>query len=129
MTYRHKLAIIALILVVMTAIPVMAADPAATKRVVAQSDDASVLAIEVSVTGRAVHSVMITDASGSIVDVVAPKGWVGITSGERTLFRSDDKPIVSGEKVVFTVLTTNASAPLDVSYRGAKTPIGGKQSI
>ncbi|MEJ2721957.1 MAG: hypothetical protein P8181_12590, partial [bacterium] len=113
----------------LAAVPAMAADPVATKRLVAQGDGASVLAIEVSASSSDVYGVMISDDSGSIIDIVAPKGWVGITSGERVLFRSDDKPIESGKRLVFTVLTKDGSAPLAVTFRGAKTMIGGTQSI
>ncbi len=129
MTSLHKLALITVTLAFLAAVPAMAADPVATKRLVAQGDGASVFAIEVSASGSAVYGVMISDDTGSIVDIVAPKGWVGITSGARILFRSDKEPIKAGEKVVFTVLTTDGSAPLNVTFRGAKTAIGGKQSI
>jgi len=128
MTHLHKLAMVTVAIAFIATAPA-GAEPTATKKLVKQENDSSVLAIEVTASGKTVYSVTITDDTGSIIDVKAPKGWVGITSGERTLFRSNEKPIESGQKVVFKVVTTDSSAPLGVTYRGAKKPIGGKQTI
>jgi hypothetical protein len=128
MTRFHRLALVTVAIAFIAALPA-AADPTATKQLVKQNNDSSVFAIEVTASGKTVYSVTITDETGSIIDVIAPKGWVGITSGDRTLFRSNEKPIESGTKAIFKVVTTNSEAPLGVTFRGAKKPIGGEQSI
>jgi hypothetical protein len=129
MTRLHRLAWVAVTLAFIAAVPAMAADPIATKRLVTEGVNSSVYAVEVTASSKTVYSVTITDETASIINIIAPKGWVGITSGERTLFYSGEKPIESGKKAVFKVVTTDGSAPLGVTFRGAKKPIGSKQTI
>ncbi|UCG53112.1 MAG: hypothetical protein JSW58_06050 [Candidatus Latescibacterota bacterium] len=123
------LLLMTVVLAVLVAQPVLAADPAVTKRVLAETDGTTVLAVDVSVSGKAVYGVTIADESASIVDLIAPKGWVGISLGDAAAFRTGEAPISSGKTVRFMIMTTNASAPLDVTFKGAKIPIGGTKNI
>ncbi len=71
---KRSLGTLALIVVaVLVALPVLAAGPTVTKSVTSSEDGVSVVVIRVSASGETVYGINITDASGSIKDIIAPK--------------------------------------------------------
>jgi len=118
-----------LALVALIALPVLAAGPSATKSVLASEDGASVVVVRVTASGESVYAVTIKDASSSIKDIVAPKGWVGITDGSDVLFRTGDKPIKSGSSLSFRLHTTNESSQLTVSFKDEDSTIGSSATL
>lgn len=125
---RSTLLVAALLFALIVA-PAMAADPAVTKSVLGEADGASVVLLRVTAKDRAVYGVTITDASASVEDIIAPEGWIGISSGDRVLFRTTDTPIKTGRTVSFRIVTTNGQADLGVTFRGEKTAFGSKKTI
>lgn len=91
------------------------AEPTVKRSVVADVGGTAVVELSVSASGRAIHAIMIEDTSGSVEDVLAPEGWVGLTSGDKTLFRGT-KPISSGHSLSFRIVTTNKDAGLTVTF-------------
>jgi hypothetical protein len=122
--------IVLAVLVALAAVPASAAEPVVTKRVLAEDEGTAVLALEVRAADQAIYAVILADESASVADVVAPKGWAGISSGDRVVFATADTPVKAGDKVVFTMVTTNKSAPLAVTFRDVKrVMVHGKQTI
>jgi hypothetical protein len=111
-------------LVALIALPVLAAGPNATKSIGSSEDGTAVVEIRVTAAGQSVYGVNIKDASGSIKDIVAPEGWVGISSGSDVIFRTGEKPIRAGSSLTFRLHTTNGSGSLSVSFRDKDSPIG-----
>lgn len=118
-----------LIVVALVALPVLAASPNATKSVEGREDGMSVLAIRVTASSDAIYGVNIKDASGSITDIRAPKGWVGITSGTDVIFRTGEKPIRAGSSLTFKLHTTNEDGELSISFRDKDSPVGSGKNI
>ena len=116
-------------LVVVIALPVLAAGPSATKSVGSSEDGTTVVDIRVTASGQSVYGINIKDASGSIKDIVAPEGWVGISSGSDVIFRTGEKPIQSGSSLIFRLHTTNGEGSLSVSFRDKKSPIGSAATL
>jgi hypothetical protein len=108
---------------------VLAAEPAVSKRVMTEDDGTAVLVVEVRAASEAIYGITVLDESASISDIVAPKGWSGISSGDRVVFATVDKPVEAGGSVVFRLVTTNKSAPLRFSFRDAKSLIYSGQTI
>lgn len=106
------------------AAPATAADPQASKRVMTDADGSSVVLVNVVATSREIYAISINDASSSIEDIVAPNGWVGISSGDRVLFRTGDSPITPGKSVTFRIVTKNSNASLGIVFSDAKTAFG-----
>lgn len=102
------------------------AGPAATKAVKAVSDGITTLAVTVS-SDEEVYAVSITGAA--IDDVRAPKGWVGVASGNHVLFMTGESPVKDGNTLAFKILTKEPSAALKVSFRGKDDPIGSPVDI
>jgi hypothetical protein len=129
--YRSVCAAIVLVaLALLTVAPASAAEPVVTKRVVAEDDGAAVLVVEVRAADQAIYGVVLADESASVADIVAPKGWAGISSGDRVVFTTVDTPVKAGERAVFRMVTTNKSASLAVTFRDAKRmPVHAKQTI
>lgn len=117
------------IAVVWIALPVLAAEPNATKSVVGSEDGTSVVEVRVTAAGQSIYAVTIKDTSGSIKDIVAPKGWVGITDGTDILFRTGDKPIRAGSSVTFRLHTTNEDGALSVKFRDENSPVGSGKTL
>jgi hypothetical protein len=88
-----------------------------------------VVVVRVSATSDDIYGVTIKDASASIGDIIAPKGWVGISSGRDVIFRTDDSPIRAGSSAAFRLMTTNAGGELSVTFRDSKSPIGSGQTL
>jgi len=127
---RSRLPILLGMLVVVALVGASAAaGPTVSKRVLGEAEGAAVLVIQVTATEGSIYGVTIEDASGSMYDVVAPKGWVGITSGGKTLFRTDAKPIAAGSRLAFRVLTTNKDAGLTVTFHDAVSVVGVAQAL
>lgn len=111
------------------ALPVLAAEPSATKSVLGSEDGTTVVVIRVTAAGQSVYGVTIKDDSGSIKDIVAPKGWVGITDGTDIIFRTGDKPIRAGSSLTFRLHTTNEDGALSVSFRDLDSPVGSGKTL
>jgi hypothetical protein len=120
---------IAVLLILVIAVPIMAASPAVSKKVIAGDDGSAVILISVSAGSSTVYGVTVEDPSGSIDDVVAPKGWCSIATGHKAAFRTGEKPIKAGSSVSFRIVTTNKDAELQVTFKDEKTQIGGKKTI
>lgn len=116
-------------LVALVAVPVLAAGPSATKTVGSSEEGTAVLNIRVTAANESVYGVTIKDVSGSIKDITAPEGWVGISSGTDVIFRTGEKPIRGGTSLTFRLLTTNEDGSLSVSFRDKDSPIGSKTTI
>ena len=117
------------ILVALIALPVLAAGPNASKSVGGSEDGTAVVDIRVTAAGQSVYGVTIKDASGSIKDIAAPEGWVGITDGADVIFRTGEKPIRAGGSLTFRLHTTNEGGSLSISFRDKVSPIGSTQSL
>ena len=109
--------------------PALSAEPAVSKRVLTEDDGTSVLIVEVKAAGQPIYGITVVDASASVTDLVAPKGWSGISSGDRVVLSTVDKPVESGGSVVFRLVTTNKEAPLRFTFRDAKSLIHAGQTI
>ncbi len=107
----------------------LSAEPAVSKRVMTEDDGTAVIVVEVSASDRAIYGITVVDASASVTDIVAPKGWAGISSGDRVVFSTVDKPVEAGGSVVFRLVTTNKAAPLRFTFRDAKSLIYPGQTI
>lgn len=122
-------AIVVMALMGLVAVPAWTAEPVVSKRVMTEDDGTAVLVVEIRAADRAIYGVTVVDESASVTDVVAPKGWAGISSGDRVVFATVDAPVGAGERVVFRMVTTNKAAPLRVTFRDAKSMIHAKQTI
>jgi hypothetical protein len=116
-------------LVAVAATPVLAAGPNVTKSVLADDGGNAVVVVRVSATSDDIYGVTIKDASASIGDIVAPKGWVGISSGSDVMFRTDDSPIRAGSSAAFRLTTTNAGGNLSVSFRDNRSAVGSSTTL
>ena len=88
-----KRSLLLLLALFVSAAPAFAAGPSATKAVKAESDGVTTLAVTVS-SDEDVYTVTISGAA--IDDLRAPKGWVGIASGNHVMFTTDEKPVSNG---------------------------------
>jgi hypothetical protein len=111
------------------AVPALAASPGASKSVLGDDGGKSVVVVKVTATSDDIYGVTIKDASGSIADIVAPKGWVGISSGRDVIFRTGGSPIKAGSSVSFRLYTSNESGELTVSFRDQKSLIGMSKTL
>jgi hypothetical protein len=109
--------------------PALSAEPVVSKRVMTEDDGTAVLIVEVQAATQAIYGITVTDASSSVTDIVAPKGWAGISSGDRVVLSTVDKPVEAGGSVVFRLVTTNKEAPLRFTFRDAKSLIHSGQTI
>ncbi len=116
-----KRSILILLALFVAAAPAWAAGPTASKAVKAESDGITTLAVNVT-SSEEVYAVTITGAA--IDDVRAPKGWVGVASGNHVMFMTDANPVKAGSSLAFKIMTTEPSAALKVSFRGKDDPIG-----
>ncbi len=111
-----------LMVAAIVAVPAFAEGPSATKAVLGEADGISILAVTVSSAGDEVFAVWMSGAN--LDDIRAPKGWVGVASGNRVLFRTGDNPVKSGHSLEFRLLTTEPSAALTLAFQGKDEPIG-----
>jgi len=119
---RFTLVMLMVIAIGMTlAVSALAQEPQASKRVITDADGTSVVLINVVAAGREIYAMSISDASAGVENIIAPNGWVGISSGDRVLFRTGDTPIKPGSSVTFRLVTKNASSALGVVFSDAKT--------
>ncbi len=105
------------------------ATPRVTKRVVGDADGSSVVVLRVTATDGAIYGINVTDASGSIKSIAAPKGWVGIATSDGAMFRTGETPIQNGKTVSFRVHTTNADGNLKVSFRDETSAMGSPKDL
>ncbi|MDH3217144.1 MAG: hypothetical protein OEN01_12800 [Candidatus Krumholzibacteria bacterium] len=129
MTRFNRTVLLAGSLCVLVALSALAQGPSVTKSVLGSDDGSSVVLVRVTARDQAVYGVTITDATGSVEDIVAPEGWAGITSGDLVLFRTVDTPIPSGRSLSFRIVTTNAQADMGISFRGKKSAFGSSKKI
>jgi hypothetical protein len=123
---RSFLLIVALVAVVVV-VPAWAAGPSATKAVIGEDNGVSTLAVTVSGGDEEVYAVTISGAA--VDDVRAPKGWVGIASGNHVMFRTGENPVKAGNALAFRIMTTEPSAALKVSFRGKEDPLGAPMTL
>lgn len=109
--------------------PAMAADPSVSKTVLTTEGEDAVVILRVTARGRAVYGLTVVDATESVSDIVAPKGWVGIASGDLVTFRTLENPIASGSSLAFRIVTKNPQSGMSVTFRDAKSAFGGKKSL
>jgi hypothetical protein len=128
MTRSTLFVLLACVFAAFLVVPAIAADPVVKKSVITEDEGTTALKISVSAANKPIYGITITDDTGSITNIVVPKGWVGISSGDRVILRSGD-PISSGETVAFRILTTNKSAPLGITFRDVKSPIHSRQTL
>jgi len=128
---KRSLFLVSLVAVLALALtyPALAASPSAAKRVLADDGGAAVVLVRVSASAESVYGVTIKDASGSIKDIVAPEGWVGVSSGSNVIFRTSSKPIKAGTTLGFRLVTSNKDAGLTVSFRDDVSAIGTSTKI
>jgi len=107
---------------------VAAAGPKVSKTIVS-TDGSSVVLLRVTAGSSSIYGVSISDPSGSIVDVVGPKGWVALATDSEVYCRTIDSPIKKGQSLTFRIVTTNPGAKLSVDFRDAKTKIGSRKAI
>jgi hypothetical protein len=118
-----------IVLGALLALPVVAAAPNVTKSVLGTEEGTSVVLIRVTATSDAIYGINVKDVSGSISDIVAPKGWLGISSGTEVLFRTGDKPIKAGTSLTFRIYTSNEGGELSVSFRDKDSVIGSGKTL
>jgi hypothetical protein len=107
----------------------LAAEPVVSKTVLTGDDGISVVLLNVRASDRTIYGITVSDESGSIEDIVAPKGWVAISSDSEAAFRTGDAPIAGGKTAAFRILTRNTGASLVVRFRDAKSHFGPKKTI
>jgi hypothetical protein len=122
------MALVALVAAAVAA-PALAADPGASKSVLGEDGGKAVVVVKVTARGQDIYGVTIKDASGSIADIIAPKGWVGISSGRDVIFRTGGSPIKAGSSTSFRLYTSNEDAELTVSFRDQKSLIGASKTL
>lgn len=122
---RSILVLLALVAAVVV-VPAWAAGPSATKAVAGEDSGISTLAVTVS-SGEEVFAVTITGAA--VDDIRAPKGWVGVASGNHVMFMTGENPVKAGNTLAFKILTTEPSASLKISFRGKDDPIGSPVNL
>lgn len=113
----------------MIAAPLLAASPSVTKSVVGGDDGTSVIVLRVSASSASIYGVSIKASGGSVKDIVAPKGWVGITSGRDILFRTGEKPIGSGSTLSFRLYASSEDTEFTVTFRDKDGMIGNAKSL
>lgn len=122
-------ALCAACVIAVLSLPVWAAGPNVSKNIVGEEDGVTTVVLRVAASSDNVYGVTIKDKSGSVADIYAPKGWVGISSGDHIIFRTDEKPIKAGSSMTFRILTTKKDASLSVSFRDSEGPLGQAQNI
>jgi len=116
---------LALSVAVALALPLDAA-PTVSKRVV-DEDGKTVVLVRVAASEFSVYGLDIQ--GGSIKDLKAPKGWVGITSGSRTIFRTQGSPVKSGATTTFRLYMEDTDAKLAVTFRDTDNKERGAGSL
>lgn len=110
-------------------VPALAAGPSASKSVLGDDGSKSVVLVRVTAASRDIYGVTIKDASGSVADIVAPKGWVGVCDGRDIIFRTGGSPIKAGASASFRLVTSNEDAELTVSFRDKDTAVGQSKTL
>jgi hypothetical protein len=120
---------LSILMVAALAASLPAAGPRAAQRVLASQGDLQVVEVRVSGGGRSVYGIDLVARSGAIDDVVAPKGWVAIASGDRLVLRTQRKPLKPGQVLRFRVITTGGEPRFVLRYRDGKTLFGPAESL
>lgn len=128
---RSKLVTLSIVIAVssLLCLPASAAGPVVKKSVLAGDDGSAVILLRVSAGSTSIYGVTVEDATGSIEDVIAPKGWVSISDGSKVLFRTGSKPIKGGATTSFRIVTKNKDAGLRVRFKDAKTQVGPEKTL
>jgi len=122
---RSFLILVALVAAVVV-VPAWAAGPTATKAVAGEDEGISTLRVTVASSDE-VYAVIISGAA--VDDIRAPKGWVGVASGNHVMFRTGENPVKAGNTLSFKILTTEPTAALKISFRGKEDPIGSPVNL
>jgi hypothetical protein len=107
----------------------LAAEPVVSKTVLTGDDDVSVVLINVRASDATIYGITVSDESGSIEDIIAPKGWVAIASDTEATFLTGDAPVTSERTVTFRVLRKNIGGSLVVRFRDAKSYLGSTKIL
>lgn len=121
--------LISILTLLLLAAPILAAGPTVQKSILAGENGTSVILLQVNAGSSSIYGITIEDESGSIDDVIAPKGWCSIASDSKAVFRTGDKPINSGATLSLRIITTSETATFGVTFKDAKTQIGSKKTI
>ncbi len=128
MKKRMGLSVISLLLILF-ALPLLASPPGVSKSVLAGDGTEAVVVVRIAATTHDIYGITILDESGSIVDIISPKGWCGIATADRILFGTDDRPIKAGSSKSFRIVTKNKDASLLISFRDKDSSIGKTKTI
>ena len=118
-----------IVLLVLSSICVIAAGPQVSKRVLAGDEDVTVYVLKVSASGSDIYGLTIEESSGSVEDIVSPKGWSGIAAGDYVSFKTVDKPIKSGSSMMFRIIAGSSDATFTIKFQDKDSRIGAKKSI
>ncbi len=114
---------------VLMGLPVFSASPNVSKSVLVSDDGSSVIVVRVTASGQSIYGITITDNSGSVQDIVSPKGWSGVASEGQIVFATVDQPIAAGSSKSFHIVTTNANAGLSIIFRDENRLLMAKKDI
>lgn len=123
---KRSILVMLALLSALAIVPAWAAGPSATRSVAGEDNGISTLAVTVT-SDTEVFAVTISGAA--VDDIRAPKGWVGVASGNHVMFRTGDNPVKGGNALAFKILTTEPTAALKVSFRGKEDPIGSPVNL
>ncbi|MFH1755230.1 MAG: hypothetical protein ABIA59_05955 [Candidatus Latescibacterota bacterium] len=121
--------VIGAVIGVLAGLPVFSANPNISKSVLISDDATSVIVVRVTSSGESIYGISITDDSGSIMDIVSPKGWSGVASDGHIVFATVDQPINPGSSKSFRIVTSNVNASYSVRLRDANRLLVAKQNI
>lgn len=128
MTRLREGLVLTMALLVLVVLPALAADPAVSRKVETDENGVTMVVLRVQAGSRPIYGMTVDEVSGSISNLYAPKGWVGISSGEHVLFRTLEAPIKSGKSASFKIVMPDTQAPLSLSFRDEKVFFGEKES-
>jgi len=119
----------ALLLLALSTIYVIAAEPSISKSVLAGGEDATVYVLKVTASGSDIYGLTIEETSGSVADIVSPNGWSGIAAGSYVAFNTYDKPIKDGTSMMFRIIATSKDASFTVKFHDQNSRIGSDKTI
>lgn len=127
MSRFNRTVVTAVALMMLVALPALAADPAVNKTATPAYDDNSLVLVTVRASGTDIYGMTLTGDAGAIQDIVAPDGWAGVTDGDLVTFHSVDTPIKSGQTLVFRILVKGSGNFNGTFFDkdGAFTSVGG----
>lgn len=124
---KRSMTLVLVLLGIAISVPAWADSPTAAKAVAGEEAGKTTIAVTVTSNTNDVYGVTISGAR--IDDIRAPKGWVGIASGNSVMFRTGENPVKSGNSLAFRLVTSDAAAGLTVSFRGKDDPVGKPMTL